>query len=323
MGKFILRRSIQMLITLDIISTLLFILFRVMPGDPATGILDPKIPPEAKRIIREQFGLDRPLHVQYWFYLKNIIKGNFGQSFYYSESVLNILKRTLPPTLLLFTTAVILSYSLGIPLGRMIAWRRGSRLETGFTVFGLLFYTLFIPWFGLLSIWIFSYKLGIFPLGGMVSPEVWTEASFILKLGDLLYHLLLPLFVLTLLFFAGSMLLMRNSMLETLREDYILTARAKGLPEKVVRDRHAARNAMLPVVTAFTLSLAFSVNGGVLTETVFSWPGLGRELIQAVLNHDYPLAQAAFLLISALVLGANLVADLLYSYLDPRIRYEA
>lgn len=303
--------------------TLLFILFRVMPGDPAAMILDPKMPPEAKAIIRQQFGLDKPLIVQYGYYLKNVFTLNFGHSFYYPEPVFDIVMEKLPNTILLFTTAVLLSYLIGLPLGKYIAWRHGSHIEIGITAFGLFFYTIFIPWFGLIMIWICSYKLGWFPLAGMLTPEVWADKSmgFLPKTFDVLYHLCLPLFVLTLLFFAGSMLLMRNSMLETLREDYITTARAKGLDEKTVRNRHAARNAMLPVVTALTLSLAFSINGGVLTEKVFSWPGVGKLLIEAVLSHDYPLAQTAFLFLAVVVLVANLIADVLYGYLDPRIRY--
>jgi peptide/nickel transport system permease protein len=322
-GEFIIRRIYQIIITLFIIMTLLFILFRVMPGDPVAMILDPKMPPEAKALIRQQFGLDKPLWVQYVYYLKNVLTLNFGHSFYYPEPVFDIVMEKLPNTILLFTTAVLLSYLIGLPLGKYIAWRRGSRLEIGITVFGLFFYTIFIPWFGLIMIWIFAYKLGWFPLAGMLTPEIWADKSIGLlpKILDILYHLALPVFVLTLLFFAGSMLLMRNSMLETLREDYIITARAKGLDEKTIRDKHAARNAMLPVVTALTLSLAFSMNGGVLTEKVFSWPGLGRLLIEAVLSHDYPLAQASFLLLAIVVLIANLIADVLYAYLDPRIRY--
>lgn len=322
-GKFIVSRLYQIIITLFIIMTLLFILFRVMPGDPASMILDPKIPPEAKALMRSQFGLDKPLIVQYGYYVKNVLTLNFGHSFYYSQPVFDIVMEKLPNTILLFTSAVVLSYLIGLPLGKYIAWRRGSRLEIGITVFGLFFYTIFIPWFGLIMIWLFAYKLAWFPLAGMLTPELWADKNIGLlpKILDVLYHLCLPLFVLTLLFFAGSMLLMRNSMLETLREDYITTARAKGLDEKTVRDKHAARNAMLPVVTALTLSLAFSMNGGVLTEKIFSWPGLGKLLIEAVLSHDYPLAQAAFFLLSIIVLLANLIADVLYAYLDPRIRY--
>jgi len=324
MTKYLARRIIEILITLFIITTLIFILFRAMPGDPASLVLSPRMTPEIKQIIRERFGLDKPLYVQYLIYMRNLLHGQFGTSFYYNQDVWGILKQKLPPTLLLFGTGEILAYIIGIYLGRIIAWRRGSRLEYSATVFGIIFYTMPIFWFGLLAIWIFSYKLGWFPIGGFKSPEVWAtavNASVFVKIFDILKHLILPLSAFTLYIFAGNMLLMRNSMLETLREDYILTARAKGLPESVVRNRHAARNAMLPVVTAMALSVAAAFSGGVLTETVFSWQGLGSTLVEATLNYDYPLAQGAFILLAGLVLIAVLTADLLYVLLDPRIRY--
>lgn len=197
-------------------------------------------------------------------------------------------------------------------------------MELSLTFFGLLFYSVFLPWFGLLMIWIFSYKFGVFPLGGMISAELWMARQSVSKITlalDILHHLALPLLVLTIISFAGAMLLMRSSMLETLGEDYIITAKAKGLEDRVIRDKHAARNALLPVVTAFALSLSFSMSGGVLTEVIFSWPGLGREIVAATLNYDYPLAQAAFIFLAAIVLVANLIADVLYAYLDPRIKY--
>lgn len=322
MTGYILRRGVQLFLTLFVILTLLFFLFRIMPGDPASMVLDPKMTAEAKEALRHQFGLDKPLFSQYLLYLANAFQGNFGRSFRSAQPVLSIIGERLPATLLLFTSATILSFTLGIWLGRLIAWRRGGALEVSCTVIGLIFYTVFIPWFGTLVIWIFSYRLGWFPLGGILSPELWISgASVLAKALDVLYHLVLPLAVLTLVMFAGSMLVMRSSMLETLGEDYVTAARAKGLPERTVRNRHAARNAMLPLITSFALSLAFSMSGGVLTETIFSWPGLGTQLVEAVMSQDYPLAQGAFLLIAALVLGANFVADVLYVYLDPRIRY--
>ncbi len=322
MSGYITRRLLQMIVTLFVILTVLFFLFRLMPGDPVSMVLDPRMPPEAKEALRRQFGLDRPLVTQYLLYLGNVFRGNFGRSFQSARPVLAVIVERLPTTLLLFTTASVFSFALGMWIGKLIAWRRGGPLETSFTLLGLSFYTVFLPWFGMLVIWIFAYRLDWFPLGGILSPELWiSEASTWAKSLDVLHHLALPLFVLTAVMFAGSMLVMRSSMLETLEQDYVTAARAKGLTERVVRNRHAARNAMLPLVTSFTLSLAFSMSGGVLTETVFSWPGLGTELVEAVLAQDFPLAQGAFLLIAILVLAANLVADLLYVVLDPRIRY--
>ena len=324
MVKFIIRRVIEILITLFIITTLIFILFRLMPADPAAMVVSPRMTPELKEVLRARFGLDKPLYVQYITYITNILHGDFGTSFYWEGDVFDILKARFVPTVLLFTLGYMMAYALGINMGRIIAWRRGGKLEYGSTVLGLFFYTMPIFWLGLLAIWIFSYRLDIFPVGGMKSPEVWAavqDVGLLRKTLDVAYHLCLPLSVFTVWIFTGSMLLMKNSMLETLREDYIVTARAKGLPENKIRDHHAARNAMLPVVTALALSMAFSFNGGVLTETTFSWPGLGSALVEASLNYDYPLAQGAFIMLAGVVLLAVLVADILYAYLDPRISY--
>ena len=191
------------------------------------------------------------------------------------------------------------------------------------TVGALVTHTLFLPWLALILIWIFAYKFSWFPINGMISEEVWLdpENGFFPKALDVLYHMVLPLSTLFLIHFGAYLLIMRSSMLETLKEDYILTARAKGLDEKMIRNKHAAPNAALPVVTSVGLSLAFSINGGALTETVFTWPGIGRELVFSVSQNDYPLAQASFLLIAIVVLISNLVVDVLYAYLDPRIRY--
>jgi peptide/nickel transport system permease protein len=324
MFRFILRRVLEILITLFIITTLIFILFRLMPADPAAMVVSPRMTPELKEVLRARFGLDKPLWYQYYSYITNVLKGDFGTSFYWQGDVFDILKARFIPTVLLFTLGYLMAYALGINLGRIIAWRRGGKLEYGSTVLGLFFYTMPIFWLGLLAIWVFSYRLDLFPVGGMKSPEIWSAAvdvGVFRKLIDVLYHLFLPLTVFTVWIFTGSMLLMKNSMLETLREDYITTARAKGLSEKKVRDHHAARNAMLPVVTALALSMAFSFNGGVLTETTFSWPGLGSALVEASLNYDYPLAQGAFIMLAGVVLLAVLCADILYAYLDPRIKY--
>ena len=287
-------------------------------------VVSPRMTPELKAILRARFGLDKPLWYQYYIYIRNVLHGDFGTSFYWQFNVFDILKARFIPTVLLFTLGYLLAYALGINLGRIIAWRRGGKLEYGSTVLGLFFYTMPIFWLGLLAIWIFSYRLDLFPVGGMKSPEIWsaqTDVGVLTKFVDVVYHLFLPLTVFTVWVFTGSMLLMKNSMLETLREDYIVTARAKGLPEKKIRDHHAARNAMLPVVTALSLAMAFSFNGGVLTETTFSWPGLGSTLVEASLNYDYPLAQGAFIMLAGVVLLAVLIADILYAYLDPRIKY--
>ena len=298
MKKFIWKRGI--IIIFFVILTALFLLFRLAPGDPISRMIDPTMNPEDAQQLISELGLDQPVWTQYLYYLKNFFTGHFGVSFHYGRPVL-----------------------VGIFMGKIAAWHKGKRIDTFMTVGALVLHTLFLPWLALIFIWVLAYKVGWFPLTGIISPEVWTDpsAGFFLKTLDVLHHMVLPLFTLFVIHFGSYLLIMRSSMLETLREDYVLTARAKGLEEKRVRNHHAAPNAALPVITSVGLSLAFSINGGALTETVFTWPGIGRELVFSVSNNDYPLAQASFLLIALIVLLSNMVVDVLYAYLDPRIRY--
>ena len=321
--KYIGRRLIQIVIIFFVILTVLFLLFRLAPGDPVSRMVDPDMTPEDAELLISQLGLDQPLWVQYVYYLKNFFMGNFGNSFNYGEPVIKIIWDRLPNTILLFTTAIILSALAGIFLGKIASWHKGEKTDTVMTIGALVTHTVFLPWLGLILIWVFAYKLDWFPITGMISEDVWLDpnASLLTKLLDVLHHMVLPLSTLFLIHFGSYLLIMRSSMLDTLKEDYILTAKAKGLKEKVIRNHHAAPNAALPVVTSVGLSLAFSINGGALTETVFTWPGIGRELVMSVSQNDYPLAQASFLLIAIVVLLSNLVVDILYAYLDPRIRY--
>lgn len=320
---YIFRRLIQIVIIFFVILTVLFVIFRLAPGDPVERMVDPSMTPEDIQLLISQLGLDKPLGVQYLYYLKNFIAGQFGISFHYGQPVVKIIWNRLPNTILLFTTSVILSALAGIFLGKIAAWLKGKKTDSAMTIGALVTHTIFIPWLGLLLIWVFAFKLGWFPITGMISEEVWLDpaAGRWVKALDVMHHMVLPVATLFLIYFGSYLLIMRSSMLETLKEDYIITGRAKGLTGKTVRDRHAAPNARLPVVTSVGLSLAFSINGGALTETVFTWPGIGRELVMAVSQSDYPLAQASFLLIAAVVLLSNLVVDILYAYLDPRIRY--
>jgi len=321
--RYITRRMIQIIIIFFVILTVLFLLFRLAPGDPVSRMVDPDMDQEDAEVLIVQLGLDKPLGVQYLIYLKNFFTGHFGYSFHYGEPVVDIIWNRLPNTILLFTTSIILSALVGVFLGKIASWHKGTKTDSVMTIGALVTHTVFLPWLALILIWIFAYKFGWFPINGMISEEVWLdpEAGFIAKALDVMYHMVLPLSTLFLIHFGAYLLIMRSSMLETLKEDYILTARAKGLEEKVIRDHHAAPNAALPVVTSVGLSLAFSINGGALTETVFTWPGIGRELVSSVSQNDYPLAQACFLMIAGVVLVSNLVVDVLYAYLDPRIRY--
>ncbi len=324
MAKFVCKRLLQVVVILYLILTVLFVLFRLAPGDPVSRMVDPNLTPEDVAHLTQQLGLDQPIWKQYLIYLGNCARGQFGYSFHYGQPVAEVIWERLPNTVLLFTTAVLLAAMVGIAWGKIAAWHKGKKTDVWLTIGSLVTHTLFLPWLALLLVWIFAYKLGWFPITGMISEEVSLDpdAGFILQALDVLHHMVLPLATLFLIHFGSYLLVMRSAMLETLKEDYILTARAKGLSERVIRNHHAAPNAMLPVVTSVGLSLAFSINGGALTETVFSWPGIGRELVLAVSQNDYPLAQASFLLIATVVLVSNLVVDVLYAYLDPRIRYD-
>ena len=279
--------------------------------------------PEDAELLISELGLDKPLWIQYVYFVKNFFSGNYGHSFHYGQPVVAIILDRLPNTIILFTTSVILAALVGVFFGKIASWDKGSKKDVWMTIVALSSHTVFVPWLALILIWIFAYKLGWFPITGMISEEVWLDPDSgpLAKLLDIIHHMILPLTTLFLIHFGSYLLIMRTSMLETLNEDYIITARAKGLTEKVVRNHHAAPNAALPVVTTVGLNLAFSINGGALTETVFTWPGIGRELVFSVSNNDYPLAQACFLLIALVVLVANLVVDVIYAFLDPRIRY--
>jgi len=320
--KFIFNKLLEITLLFFIIMTVLFFLFRAAPGDPITRMVDPTLTPEDIKHLIEQLGLNEPAWRQYIIYIKNFFTGNLGHSFHYGEPVSNIIMARMPATILLFTTSTLLAAFVGVVLGKISAWKKGSGLDNFLSLSALICHTLFIPWFALLLLWALAYKLGWFPLGGIISPEIWIQdTSIIIKVLDVIHHMFLPLLTLFIIHLGSYLLLMRSSMLSVLKEDYIITARAKGLSNKVIRNKHAAKNAALPVITSVGLSLAFSINGGALTEQIFTWPGIGRELIFAVSNNDYPLAQACFLLITAVVLIANLIVDLLYAYMDPRISY--
>ncbi len=320
--EYLIRRMIQIFITLIVVLVMLFVIFRMMPGDPASMVMSPKFTPEQRELLRHQFGLDKPMWEQFVLYMKNMLVFNLGTSFYYSQPVLDLIMVKIGPTLLLFGTAMVIAYVLGILIGAVMAWRRGSKGEVAGIAISLFFYSMPLFWFALIMLWFFASEIKIFPISGLggSDPNTGQPYPFPKNVIDILWHLSLPLLTLTIAGLAGNILLMRNSMLDTLAEDYIVTARAKGIPDRRIMYRHAARNAMLPVVTSFAMGLGFIISGGVLTETIFSWPGMGTMLVQATLNYDYPVVQGVFYLIAILVLIFNAIADILYAYLDPRVR---
>lgn len=382
MTRYVIRRLAQNLLTFFMFLTMIYLLLDAQPGDYGNLWLnDPRLTPAQRQTMRASLGLDKPVLERYGLWLRNVASGDFGISFSnYPKPVLTVIAERAPRTIVLFLSATILAYYLGFLMGKILAWKRGGAIEYGTTVVGVSLYTVFLPWFALMMVWLFAYTLDIFPIGKFIDPVIWRKAPinandvfhrmlltgfiassiiFILSiftrrlnprqrmpamwagvaalfLGvigywastgiskyalDILHHLALPIGTLGIVNFAGIMLLTRNSMLETQREDYIMTARAKGLPDKVVRDRHAARNALLPVATSFILSIAFVLDGGVITETIFSWPGLGLTLLQAALHQDIPMVIGALVFTGILALTGHLLADILYAFLDPRIRY--
>lgn len=323
MLNYIAKRIMTMILMIILVSTVIFFLFRAMPGDPTAFVVDPSMPPEAREVLKERYGLNGTKWDQYVVFIKDLVKLDLGNSFFYGRPVLNVIGERIPATLILMITGMIIAYVIGVFGGALMAWKRGHILESAGITVSLIFRSAPTFWVALMSIILFSVRLKWFPAQGMRTSG-YTGETFreIFMNLDFLKHLILPSIVAGLYFIATPLLIMRNSMLEVLSEDYIEMAKAKGLKEKRILYKHAARNALLPVVTAGALFLGSAIGGMVLLEVVFSWPGLGREIVQAVTRHDYPLAQGAFIIMSILMMVMNLVADILYAVLDPRISYK-
>lgn len=323
MLNYISKRVGIMLLMIILVSTIIFFMFRAMPGDPTAFVVDPSIPEEAREVLKERYGLNGSLWDQYKVFIKDLVRFDLGNSFFYGKPVTQIIGERMPATLILMLAGMLIAYIIGVFGGALMAWKRGHRLEsTGITI-ALIFRSAPTFWVALMAIILFSVNLKWFPAQGMRTSG-YTGETFkeIFMNLDFLKHLILPSIVAGLYFIATPLLIMRNSMLEVLSEDYIEMAKAKGLKESRILYKHAARNALLPVVTAGALFLGSALGGMVLLETVFSWPGLGREIVQAVTRHDYPLAQGSFIIMSSMMMLMNLVADVLYAVLDPRISYK-
>lgn len=319
--QYLVRRTVYALIVLFVILTLNFMLFRLMPGDPVSRLIDPKFKPEMKAALRKQFGLDEHPLVQYKKYILSLLRFDLGVSFSSSRPVAQELAERLPNTILLLGTAMLLEMIIGISVGIFAASRRGSAVETFVTGSGLFAHA--VPGFflQLLLLLAFCYYWPIFPVRGTMSapPPDGTWARFL----DRLHHLALPVISLTIIGFGSWALYVRNAMMDALGQDYIVTAKAKGLSKRAVLYRHAFRSILPPIVTIVFLALPGLITGAVITETIFSWFGVGRYLMDAVLQQDYPAAQGAFYLIALAVLVSNFLADLVYGLVDPRIKVGA
>jgi len=297
-----------------------FFLFRILPGDPARTLTRlQRSSPSTIKAVKQELGLDRPLVVQFFDYLGDTARGELGISYVFSRPVSEVIASALWPTILLVGVATTAATVIGTLIGIWGAWRRGSVFDTASLGFGLVTYAMPEFWLGLLLILIFAVSLGWFPTSFMSTPGL-VDASAGTQLVDTLEHLFLPALTFVLALFGEYVLIMRSSVIEAMNEDYVTTARAKGMREALVLRKHVVPNALLPFVTLAALNLGFIVSGAITIETVFSWPGLGQLTYRAIIGGpDYPLLQGLFLLFSAAVIFANLAADLLLGLLDPRI----
>ena len=305
MRRFVLRRLGYALISLFLLSLTIFLLVRVS-GDPTVLLVEPGASRADMDALRAELGLDRPMVVQYVSFVRDVLRGDFGRSFYYRTPVLELYASRLPNSLLLALTAMAFSLLLGIPTGILAAVRVGGWWDSAGKVFALLGLSMPSFWTGLLMILFFSVYLGWLPSSGA---------------GSVL-HVLMPAFALGWYFAAAHMRLTRSSMLEVLGSEYVKLARLKGLPEALVIGKHAFKNALIPVLTLAGINLVLMINVAVVVETVFAWPGVGRLLYEGIAFRDFPVVQASVVLGGSMIVVVNVVVDILYAVIDPRIRYE-
>lgn len=325
MRGYLIGKVLQAILTLVFVVVFNFFLFRVVPGDPAALLLrgTSAFNPDNVEALREDLGLDKSLPAQFLVYVKDTATLNFGESFFgRGAPVTEVIANKIWPTILLVGASTVASAVIGLIIGIYGGWRRGSAFDMGSLGFTLFVYAMPEFWFGILVLMAFAGGVGpfpaIFPTGGYETAA--SDLTGFAHGVDVLNHLVLPFSVLTLAYLGEYAIIMRNSLIDVMRDDFVQTARAKGVKEKHVLWRHVVPNAMLPTLTLTLLSLGFVFSGAITVEYVFSWPGLGTLTVDAIDGNDYPLLQGLFLLFSAAVIVANLVADILYSYLDPRVR---
>ncbi len=325
MIRYILKRLVQAIPLLLGIATVTFFIVHMAPGDPMDFYLeqryDRNIDPELIELIRQKYGLDQPLHVQYVKWLGNLLQGDLGESFAHRRPVSALLAETIPYTLLLTVLALLVDALVGIFLGILSAVKQYSALDKTVTFSSLIIYSVPGFWLALMLVLVFSVHLGWFPTSQTRSFD-YEFLSWFGKLLDLAWHLVLPVFVLGIASAAGTARYMRSQLLEVLNEEYILAARARGLRERTVILKHAVRNALIPIVTIFGMSLPFLLGGAVVIETIFAWPGMGRLALSAVNARDYPVILATMMIAAVLTVLGNLLADVTYTLVDPRVSYE-
>ncbi len=325
MARYVVKRLFQAIPLLLGIATITFFVVHLAPGDPMDMLLEPRlrrqVDPEAIELMRQKYGLDRPIHVQYVKWLGSLLQGDLGESFHYRRPVADLIAERIPYTLLLTIPALLFDALIGMGLGIVSAVKQYTRTDKTLTLGSLVIYSVPGFWLALMLVLVFSVHLGWFPTSQTRSLD-YDLLSWPGKLLDLLWHLALPVFVLGVASAAGTARYMRNRLLEVLSEEYVLGARARGLRERIVILRHALRNAMIPILTIYGLSLPFLLGGAVLIERVFAWPGLGLLGVEAVNGRDYPVILATTMIAAVLIILGNLLADVTYAIVDPRVSYD-
>jgi ABC-type dipeptide/oligopeptide/nickel transport system permease component len=313
----VIKRGFFALVTVFVAITINFFLFRVLPGNAVTDLARvPQSSPQLRHALTLEFGLDKPKWEQYVIYLKQLLHGNMGISFANQQPVSHLLLTDLKNTIPMVTVGTLAAVVIGVFTGVLSAWRRGSpadHISTNLAIFAYAFPT---QWLGMMLLILFA---GVLPSAGMTNPFLFGPEPFWQHLGDVGQHMILPAATLMLTAYGSYTLVVRSSLLETLGEDYVLTARAKGLPVRRIVWRHAVRNALLPMVTLIALDLGYIVGGAVLIEVIFSWPGIGQSMFTAISQRDYPMLQGGFLILTVTVILLNFLSDLVYFRLDPRI----
>ncbi|MGZ4436986.1 MAG: ABC transporter permease [Nocardioidaceae bacterium] len=315
-ASYVLRRVLLAVGTVFVAISLNFVLFRAAPGSAVSNLSRvPHASPAMKAELVREFGLDKSKWQQYLIYLRELLHGNLGISFADRQPVSHNLAEALGNTIPMVLTGTLIAIALGVLTGSIAAWRRGGVTDHLNTNVAILFYSFPTQWLALMLLIIFA---GVLPSSGM-TDEFLVDPTFGQHVADVARHMALPALTMALTLYGQYTLVVRSAMLETLSEDYVLTARAKGLADRTIVRRHAFRNAMLPTTTMVALSLGYVVGGAILIETVFTWPGIGRAVYVAVTQRDYPMLQGAFLVLTLSVVTFNLIADLLYAKLDPRV----
>ncbi len=320
MKSFVLKRLLQSIPILLGVSLLSFFIMHLAPGDPTALFTDPNVNPTELARIRANWGLDKPIIVQYFYWLGNALRGNFGTSYMTGMPVVTEILERLPATLLLMITSFIITLLITIPLGVISAVKKGKWFDNAVTIFSFAGMATPSFWLGLMLMLLFSVKLGWLPAVGMYDPLI-RDQGIGGRVWDIIRHMILPVTTMTLLSLTGLTRYQRAAMLEVLNQDFIRTARAKGLSERIVIFKHALRNALIPIVTILGLSLPDLFGGAFIIETIFAWPGMGRLGVMAIFQRNYPLIMGIVMLSAVLIVLGNLLADIAYAWVDPRIRY--